>query len=71
MIQHEVTVHPEANRLPRQDQLAWKIAAVATDPVPVEPGVAEIIVNRIIRLTIPRDLIYSNLLSILLTPTSH
>ncbi|WP_159350622.1 MmgE/PrpD family protein [Roseomonas harenae] len=48
MIVHDVTVHPERDRLPREEQLAWKIAAVATDPVPVEPAVAEMIVNRII-----------------------
>ena len=48
MIQHDVTVHPETDRLGRDDQLAWKIAAVATDPVPVEPAVAGMIVNRII-----------------------
>ena len=48
MIEHEVRVHPESDRLPREDQLAWKIAAVATDAVPVEPAVAEMIVNRII-----------------------
>ncbi|MGI4952361.1 MAG: MmgE/PrpD family protein [Janthinobacterium lividum] len=48
MIQHQVTVHPEADRLPREDQLAWKIAAVAADPVAVEPVVTEMIVNRMI-----------------------
>jgi 2-methylcitrate dehydratase len=48
MIVHDVRVHPEADRLARQDQLAWKIAAVAADPVAVEPAVAEMIVNRII-----------------------
>ncbi len=45
---HDVTVHPEAERLPREDQLAWKIAAVASDPVAVTPEVAEMIVNRVI-----------------------
>jgi 2-methylcitrate dehydratase len=45
---HTVRVHPEADRLPRTEQLAWKIAAVAADPVPVEPEVADMIVNRII-----------------------
>ncbi len=45
---HDVRVHPEADRLKREDQLAWKIAAVAADPVPVEPEVAEMIGNRII-----------------------
>ncbi len=45
---HDVTVHPEADRLAREDQLAWKIAAVASDPVAVEPAVVEMIGNRII-----------------------
>ncbi len=45
---HDVRVHPEADRLPREDQLAWKIAAVASDAVPVLPEVAEMIINRVI-----------------------
>ena len=45
---HDVRVRPEADRLPREDQLAWKIAAVAADPVAVDPEVAEMIVNRFI-----------------------
>ena len=48
MILHDVRVHPEADRLPREDQLAWKIAAVAADPVAVEAEVGEMIVNRLI-----------------------
>ncbi len=32
---YDVTVHPESERLPREDQLAWKIAEVAADPVAV------------------------------------
>lgn len=48
MEMHEVRVHPEKDRLPREAQLAWKIAAVASDPVEVEPEVAEMIVNRVI-----------------------
>ena len=48
MITHEVRVHPERDRLPRERQLAWKIAEVAADPVAVEPAVADMIVNRII-----------------------
>ncbi len=48
MIDHEVRVHPESDRLPRERQLAWKIAAVAADPVEVEPDVAEMIINRVI-----------------------
>jgi 2-methylcitrate dehydratase len=45
---HDVKVHPEADRLAREDQLAWKIASVAADPVPVLPEVAEMIINRVI-----------------------
>ncbi len=48
MIIHDVRVHPEADRLPREEQLAWKIASVASDPVAVLPEVAEMIVNRMI-----------------------
>ncbi|MCK8787004.1 MmgE/PrpD family protein [Roseomonas sp. NAR14] len=45
---HDVRVHPEADRLPRESQLAWKIAEVATDPVAVEAEVADMIINRVI-----------------------
>lgn len=45
---HSVRVHPESDRLAREDQLAWKVAAVAADPVPVDSDVAEMIVNRVI-----------------------
>jgi len=48
MIIHDVRVHPEADRLARADQLAWKIAAVAADPVPVLPEVTDMIINRVI-----------------------
>ncbi|MDJ1157708.1 MmgE/PrpD family protein [Chelatococcus sp. SYSU_G07232] len=48
MKQHTVRTHKSAENLPRTEQLAWKIAEVATDPVPVEPDVAEMIGNRII-----------------------
>ncbi len=48
MEMHDVRVHPEKDRLPREAQLAWKIAAVASDPVEVEPVVAEMITNRVI-----------------------
>ena len=48
MIIHDVRVHPEADRLRRDDQLAWKIAAVAADPVAVDPAVSDMIVNRLI-----------------------
>jgi 2-methylcitrate dehydratase len=48
MILHDVRVHPSKDNLKREDQLAWKIAGVAADKVPVEKDVAEMIVNRVI-----------------------
>src|SRR5690242_9787095 len=48
MILHDVRVHPSKDNLKREDQLAWKIAAVAADKVAVEKDVAAMIVNRII-----------------------
>jgi 2-methylcitrate dehydratase len=45
---HTVRTYPSSEPLPREEQLAWKIAEVATDPVEVEPEVAEMIVNRVI-----------------------
>src|SRR6516162_8032734 len=48
MLQHEVKLYPSKSHLGREDQLAWKIAAVAADKVPVECDVAEMIVNRLI-----------------------
>ena len=44
----QVKVHPSKADLKREDQLAWKIAEVAADRVPVEKDVAAMIVNRII-----------------------
>ena len=48
MKQHEVRPYSSAERLPRQQQLAWKLAELATDPVAVEAPVAEMVVNRLI-----------------------
>ncbi|MGA9865783.1 MAG: MmgE/PrpD family protein [Acetobacteraceae bacterium] len=48
MKSHEVRVHPSKANLAREDQLAWKIAAVAADKVAVERDVAAMIVNRMI-----------------------
>ncbi len=48
MQSHRVAVSREQDRLQRNDQLAWKIAVVAADPVPVEDAVGEMIVNRLI-----------------------
>jgi 2-methylcitrate dehydratase len=45
---HSVRTYRSAEPLAREDQLAWKIAAVATDPTAVEDAVVEMIGNRII-----------------------
>jgi len=45
---HDVRVHPSKSHLPREAQLAWAIAEVAADRVPVVREVAEMIVNRVI-----------------------
>jgi 2-methylcitrate dehydratase len=48
VIEHVVEVQPAGTRLAKEDQLAWRLALVATDPVPVVDDVAEMIVNRVI-----------------------
>lgn len=48
MIEHTVRVHRSEENLPREEQLAWKIAQVAIDPVSVEPEVTEMVINRVI-----------------------
>ncbi|MEU5872121.1 MmgE/PrpD family protein [Glycomyces sp. NPDC047369] len=48
MITHRVRTHASREDLPREGQLAWKLAAAAVDPVPVEREVAEMIGNRVI-----------------------
>ncbi|MCU1407799.1 MAG: 2-methylcitrate dehydratase [Glaciihabitans sp.] len=48
MQSHQVRVHRSDENLERADQLAWKIAEVAADPVPVTAEVTEMIINRVI-----------------------
>jgi 2-methylcitrate dehydratase len=48
MQNHSLKVHPSKSNLKREDQLAWKIAAVAADRVAVERDVTAMIINRII-----------------------
>ena len=45
---HHVRVYKSEENLARKDQLAWKIAEVAADPVAVAPAVVEMVINRII-----------------------
>ncbi|MYQ75955.1 MULTISPECIES: MmgE/PrpD family protein [unclassified Streptomyces] len=48
MTEHHVRVHPSADRLPREEQLAWKLAAVATGTEAPEADSAAMAVNRVI-----------------------
>jgi 2-methylcitrate dehydratase len=45
---HQVRVYKSEENLERKDQLAWKIAEVAADPVAVTPEVTEMVINRLI-----------------------
>ncbi len=45
---HLVKVYPSKIKCPKEDQLAWKMASVATDPVDIDPKVTDMIINRII-----------------------
>ena len=48
MREHTVRVHRSEENLPREEQLAWRMAEVAVDPVEVEAETAEMIINRVI-----------------------
>ena len=51
MIDHQVRVRPSADQLPREEQLAWKLATVATgtqDARELDPQAVAMAVNRII-----------------------
>ena len=45
---HNVRVHRSEENLAVEDQLAWKIAEVAADPVEVDAEVADMVINRVI-----------------------
>lgn len=47
-VTHHVRVYRSDEALAREDQLAWKIAEVATDDVALDRDVVEMIINRII-----------------------
>ncbi|GFG52621.1 2-methylcitrate dehydratase [Mycolicibacterium agri] len=48
MRNHRVRVHRSEENLAREDQLAWAMAQVATDPVDLDDDVVAMIVNRVI-----------------------
>jgi 2-methylcitrate dehydratase len=48
MKKHSVRVYPSKEKLDRKDQLAWKMAEIATDPVAIKDDVTDMVINRII-----------------------
>ena len=48
MKRYTVRTHRSDEPLERDDELAWRIAEVAADPVPVEDAVVDMVVNRVI-----------------------
>ncbi|WP_110590543.1 MmgE/PrpD family protein [Microbacterium suaedae] len=47
-VSHPVRTYRSDESLPREEQLAWKIAQVAVDPVAVDDEVADMVINRVI-----------------------
>lgn len=45
---HTLRVYPSKEHLAKEDQLAWKLAAVASDPVPIDSDVVAMVINRLI-----------------------
>ncbi len=45
---HEVRVHRSDEHLPRQEQLAWKIAEVAGEELEPDAAVTDMVINRVI-----------------------
>ncbi|MDR5701536.1 MmgE/PrpD family protein [Agromyces aerolatus] len=45
---HHLRTHRSDEHLPREGQLAWQLAAVATDPVELDDAVVDMVVNRVI-----------------------
>ena len=45
---HKVRVYPSKEPLAKEDQLAWKMAEVATDNVAISDDVTDMVINRII-----------------------
>ena len=48
MDQHIIRAYRSSETCPQSEQLAWKLAVMAADPVPVDSDIAEMIENRVI-----------------------
>jgi len=44
----KVKVYPSASKLKKENQLAWKIAEVASDDAPLNEKAVDMVINRII-----------------------
>ena len=52
MIVHKVKVYPSKIHLPKKNQLAWKIAEIASDNSNLNKDAIEMSINRIIDLSL-------------------
>ena len=48
MISHKVKVYPSKIHLPKKNQLAWKLAEIASDNAKLDKAAIEMVINRII-----------------------
>ncbi len=48
MKKHSVRVYPSKEQLNRKDQLAWKMAEIASDNAPIKANVLDMVINRMI-----------------------
>ncbi len=48
MKKHTVRVYPSKEKLPRENQLAWKLAEMAAENTPIKEDVTDMVINRII-----------------------
>ena len=48
MIVHKVKVYPSKDYLPKKNQLAWKIAEIASDNAKLDKKAIDMVINRII-----------------------
>ena len=48
MKKHLVRVYPSKEKLPRENQLAWKMAEIASDQAPIRAEVIDMVINRMI-----------------------
>jgi 2-methylcitrate dehydratase len=48
MKNHLVRVYPSKEKIAREEQLAWKLAALASDNTPIKDDVVDMVINRII-----------------------